>query len=222
VTTVMLVHGAFHGPWCFEEVIPGLEARGVRVVAPELALAGAAEDAADVRDLITGVDDDVLLLGHSYGGMVISRAAVGQDRVRHLVYLCALMTEGSEGLPVGVPTPAMGEAIKIDETGAWVDPAGAVDAFYADCSPATAAAAVARLRPMPASALAADSGTPAAWRTIPSTYVVCSLDHTIHPDDQRAMAQRATEMVEWDASHSPFYSQPDLVVALLSDLATRY
>ncbi|HMD46684.1 MAG TPA: alpha/beta hydrolase [Acidimicrobiales bacterium] len=222
MTTVMLVHGAFHGSWCFDEVAEALGARGVPVVAPELPLTSNAEDAAVVRRAIDEADDEIVLLGHSYGGAVISRAAVGAERVRHLVYLCALMVEGSDLPPDSVQTPAFAEAVRMGEEWTSVDPAGARAAFYADCPPAVAEASVARLRPMPTATLVSmDSGRPAAWRSIPSTYVVCTLDQTIHPQSQRAMAAQATESVEWEASHSPFLSRPDLVVDLLAALAAR-
>ncbi|HLN18498.1 MAG TPA: alpha/beta hydrolase [Acidimicrobiales bacterium] len=222
MTTVVLVHGAFHGPWCFEYVRRGLEERDVRVVAPELPLTGAGDDAAVVAEALERIDDDqIVLLGHSYGGAVISRAGGADPRVRHLVYLCAIMVSGDDAVPIGTdPDSAIVKALVTGDGVMSVNPEFAAAAFYGDCDPDMAQAAVAKLRPMVVGDTPdMSSGDPPAWRSVPSTYVVCIEDRTIAPDDQRAMAANATNVVEWPTSHSPFFSQPDLVVDLLVDLA---
>ena len=100
--TVVLVHGAWHGPWCFDKVVAGLEARGVPVVAverrrthePSGTLRGvtdSAQNEAIVRTALDEVDGPVILLGHSFGGVPITTAPLGNDNVKHLVYLTAIM-----------------------------------------------------------------------------------------------------------------------------------
>src|SRR2546425_12084802 len=90
MTTVVLVHGAFHDAWCWEPVRTALDERGVANQAPDLPLTGLDVDATTVAAVLDAVDGPVVLCGHSYGGMVISRAASGRDDVDRLVYLCAV------------------------------------------------------------------------------------------------------------------------------------
>lgn len=224
MTTVVLVHGAFHDAWCWGPVRTLLDDRGVPNQALDLPFTGLDGDAEAVAELLDAIDGLVVLCGHSYGGMVISRAASGRDDVSHLVYLCAVQVLDDAELAATMrPTLVMEHFLVDEEVGTTVDPAFAVECFYHDCSPDLAAGAAARLRPMrggvgPIDSEGAESVVP-AWKAIPSTYVVCTDDRTLHPDTQRAMARNATRTVEWDTSHSPMLSQPDLVADLLADLA---
>ncbi len=223
--TVVLVHGAFHGAWCWEPVRSTLDERGVANLAPDLPLSGLDVDAKTVRAVLDAVDGPVVLCGHSYGGMVISQAASGRDDVARLVYLCAVqVADDDEMATVMRPTPLMDHLQHDADGGMSVDPAFAAECFYHDCDPAVAAAAVAQLRPMvagvgPSSSPDAEVLAP-AWSDITSTYVVCTDDRTLHPDTQREMARHATDVVEWDTSHSPMLSRPALVADLLAGLAT--
>ena len=227
--TVVLVHGAWHGSWCWDDVVTGLRSRGTVAVAVDLpSRSGAgslAADAAFVRAVIQGIDGPVVLCGHSYGGGVITEAAAGLASVDHLVYLCALMLDAGESamqsVDVEVPPGStdLEQAIMVGDDGTIrVDPATAVSAFYADVTPALAAAATDHLTPQPAASLA-EGPSAVAWRDIPSTYVVCTDDRAIPVVVQRALAARATTTVEWPTSHSPFLSRPELVVDLLADLS---
>jgi pimeloyl-ACP methyl ester carboxylesterase len=226
MTTVVLVHGAFHGAWCWEPVRNALDARGIANLAPDLPLTGLDTDAATVAAVLDAVDGPVVLCGHSYGGMVISRAASGRDDVDRLVYLCAVQIADDDEMTTTMrPTLLMEHLVRGDGGAMSVDPEFAAECFYHDCAPAAAADAVARLRPMPVgigpSSAAEPEVVPPAWLTIPSTYVVCTDDRTLHPDAQRDMARHATDVVTWDTSHSPMLSQPDLVADLLAELASR-
>jgi pimeloyl-ACP methyl ester carboxylesterase len=238
-TSVVLVHGAWHGAWCFERVLPLLAAAGIPALAidlpghgddpgPLLDLHG---DAARVREVLDGLDGDCVLLGHSYGGAVITEAG-NHPAVRHLVYLCAFALDEGEtcveaataaaqatGFDFATHTgPNLAEAIVAGDDGnTTIAPDLASACLYNDCDPATAAQAVARLGPQPAVTLV-DVPTNQAWRERPSTYVVCTEDLAVPPDIQRVMAQRCTTTVEWPASHSPFLSMPERFVSLLSDL----
>jgi pimeloyl-ACP methyl ester carboxylesterase len=234
--TVVLVHGAWHGAWCWDAVVPLLDAAGVPSVAVDLPGHGASTepvgdlytDADHVRGVLGSIDGPIVLAGHSYGGAVISEAASGVSGVRSLVYLCAIVPDIGEtvtavpveGLPADEGSGGLGELIQVHEDGTTtIDDAAAAPFFYGDCAPATAADSLKRLSPQ-SSASFVQPLRHAAWREIPSTYVVCTGDQVIAVPFQRALASRAgSTVVEWPTSHSPFLSRPDLVAALLVQLA---
>jgi pimeloyl-ACP methyl ester carboxylesterase len=213
---VVLIHGAWHGPWCWDAVVRELDARGVESVAVELPLTGYANDVAAAHDAIVKAGADSVVCGHSYGGMVISQAAAGTTGVRRLVYLTAFQTEPGED-PITLmqedPSPLL-TAIQVDERGLTVDPTRLHEVFYHDSDPSIAATIAPKLRPMPVGDTWA-SAEP-AWKTVPSTYVVCSTDRAISPSVQRKMSKRATEVVEWPTDHSPFLTRPAAVADLLA------
>lgn len=218
--TVCLVHGAWHDAWCWRAVVERLEAIGVRVVAPDLPLRGLAGDVAAVEATLAGLDGEVVLVGHSYGGLVVSHAAAGSAGVAHLVYLAAFMLEPDEdpGALLAAHGGELGAALRVVDGDVTVDPERAAALFYGDSPPELAAAAVARLRPMAATAFVATPAEP-AWRTIPATYVVCSEDRALPVSLQQAFAARATTSLTWPTDHSPFLSRPAVVASLLADLA---
>ena len=238
MTTVVLVHGAWHGAWSFDRVVPLVREAGIDVVTVDLPGHGEDEgpftdlhgDADRVIRVLDAIDDDVVLLGHSYGGAVITDAGV-HPRVRHLVYLCAFpLAEGEtcqsaatdEAVAVNIAhdgRPNVAESIVFADDGtSTVTPAGVVACLYQDCDDETRAWAVAHVGPQPMAALG-QSPRAVAWRTTPSTYVVCTEDMMVHPELQHLLAARCTNWVDWPTSHSPFASRPDLVADLLVDLA---
>lgn len=183
--------------------------------------------AAFVREVLQKVDGPVVLMGHSYGGAVITEAAAGLDHVQHLVYLCALVPDIEETvgsvMPGEVPPEAgvsdLGPVLRYnDDATMTVDASASVPVFYADCTDDDVAFALARLCPQNAASFGQPL-TGAAWRDTPSTYVLCTSDRAINPAFQRAMSARTTTVVEWDTSHSPFFSRPDLVADLLISLS---
>ena len=222
---VVLVHGAFHDGWCWELVRSGLDERGVPNQALDLPFSGLEGDAEAVGKLLDAVDDPVVLCGHSYGGMVISRAASGRDDVAHLVYLCAVQVGEDADLATAMTTSdeLMSALVHADDGATSVDPAVGAAVFYHDCDDELTATAVSHLRGMPFGAVqeSDERPPPAAWKQIESTYVVCSDDRTIAPESQRNMATNADHVVEWDTSHSPMLSRPDLVADLLAELAAK-
>ena len=227
MTTMVLVHGAFHGAWCWEPVRVLLDEQGIPNLAPELPLTGLEADAGAVRALLDAVEGPVVLCGHSYGGMVISRAASGRDDVDRLVYLCAVqVADDAEMAAIMQPTPLMEHLVHGDDGSLAVDPEHAAADFYHDCAPDVADASVAKLRPMPngvdTDAMSGADVAPPAWTQMPSTYVVCTDDRAVHPDTQREMAKHADDRVVWDTSHSPMLSRPNLVADLLAALAAQY
>ena len=219
--TVVLVHGAWHGGWCWDKVVPLLTDAGVGSVAVELPFTDLAADVGATTAAIDAVDGPVVLVGHSYGGIVISEAG-NHPSVRHLVYVCAFAADAGRSAASAVDeqtTPTeLGKGFVIDDGLVTLDRAIARACFYGDCDPAEADAALDRLRPI-AFACFTDTVTTAAWRTKPSTYALCTEDRAVHPDLQRALAAGCTTVVEWPTSHSPFLSQPALVADLLVNVA---
>lgn len=235
--TVVLVHGAFHGAWCWDRVVPLLASRGVPAVAIDLPGHGADdappgdlyEHADALRALLEGLEGPVVVVGHSYGGAVISDGAAGVPQVAHLVYLAAIVADEGETLTtIDVGGPSLGVAADVSEVPAAmqadadgflvIDPALAISAFYADCAPEDVEDALARLSPQNP----ATFGQPvrrAAWRAVPSTYVVCTEDRAVSVPFQRALATRTTNRVEMPTSHSPFFSAPEVLADLLAMIA---
>jgi pimeloyl-ACP methyl ester carboxylesterase len=220
--TIVLVHGAWHGSWCWQRVIPSLEKRGVPTLAVDLPSVGAAPgagtdlsaDAARVESVLQGVSGPVVLCGHSYGGMVISRVAA--QNVARLVYLCAFMPlEGQSLVAAGGGKQA--PWIQMLEGGLMLpDPSRTGELFYGDCAADVQEWARSRIRPQ-ASATTLEPVAHPSWRNIPSTYVVCTQDRAMPVEAQRnGFAPRATEVVELESSHSPFLSQPQVVADLLA------
>ena len=234
--SVVLVHGAFHGGWCWTKVVDGLTAEGIEVVAVDLpghgvgdtrAIGGLHGDAYAVREVLHETPGPIVLVGHSYGGAVISEAADGRPDVVHLVYLAAVVPDKGEGIG-GASADVPPDDGEFTITGAFVptDDGTAVrvadelvrEIFYHDCTDADVAFAQERLSAQTTQSFA-DTLEGAAWRDIPSTYVLCSDDRTVPPPLQRANAARTGAVVELPTSHSPFFSQPRLVVDLLASIA---
>lgn len=222
MTAFLLVHGAWHGPWCWEKVAGPLRAAGHEVVATELHRGDLAADTAAVQrdvDALAGRGDRLVVCAHSYGGAVATGLALPPEA--RLAYLAAYLLDEGEtvrGVAEQAPPVPLGRAMRIGDDGACtLDPELAPDALYGGCAPDDVAWALARLQPQ---ALACFVGSPGrtAWREAPATYVVCTQDRAVHPDSQRQMAARAARTVEWDAGHSPFLSTPDRVVELLTGL----
>jgi pimeloyl-ACP methyl ester carboxylesterase len=230
--TAVLVHGAWHDARCFDLVVAELERRGVRAIALDRPGHGAsteplgdlAGDAASVRAAVGDIDGPVVLVGHSYGGAVITEAGAAPN-VAHLIYLTAFVLDVGESVmhQEGVGDHAateLGGAIAFHDDGtATIDTAQAVGIFYGDCDAATAQAATAQLQPQSVATFAG-TVTHAPWKDKPSTYVVCTDDHAIAPSMQRWLAQRCGTVIEIDASHSPFLSMPGRIADIIATAAT--
>jgi pimeloyl-ACP methyl ester carboxylesterase len=225
--TVVLVHGAWHGPWCWAQVLAGLDELGVASLAVDCGGPTLAADAESVRAALDdlGAGTGVVLAGHSYGGAVITAAGTHRS-VERLVYLCAFAPDADETV-VGVARDHadpgdLGPAVEFGDDGtSTLDPKLVPDLLYGDCSAVDVARAIALLRPQHGATLTTPPRV-AAWRTTPTTYVVCGADRAVPPSLQRRMAERIPDvaLVEWpDASHSPFLSRPGDVTALLAGLA---
>ncbi len=230
--TMVLVHGAWHGAWCWGKVLDGLARRQVPAVAVDLPGHGDSPeplgdlygDAAHLVSVLDGIPGAKVLCGHSYGGAVITQAAVGRTDISRLVYLAAFCPDTGEtvlGLAQSTEDRGrLGEAMRPGaQAGTFeLDPDAAVAALYADCDPPDVAWAVERLCPQPVATFT-QAVTGAPWRSIPSTFVVCTRDEAIAPSLQRRMAERCTTTVELASAHSPFLSVPDAVVDVLAGVA---
>lgn len=231
--TVVLVHGSWHGAWCWTPVVERLARLDVPVVAIDLP--GHGDDRGPLTDLhghgdrvraeLDAIDGPVVLVGHSYGGAAATDAGT-HDAVRHLVYISAFCLDANESV-IGNDVPGghgleLEGAIRLGTDGTMtIDPEVAAAVFYADCDDATTAAAIARLGPERADGFAQQPRS-VGWRSRPSTYAVCTQDRALTPELQRHLAQRCGASVEWPTSHSPFLSRPDLVTDLLVDLAEAH
>ena len=220
--TAVFVHGGWHDGWSWHLVRELLDTRGVPSVALDLPMTTLDRDAAVLSAALAGIEGDAIVISHSWGGSVATLGATGAPNVRHLIYIAAVLTEA--GHPTLSPVPAKGRetlrpkvVIETDTT-TVIDREVSLAAFYHDVEPSLARQAASRLRPFQKTGYAiVETDAVAAWRTIPTTYVVCAEDRMIHPDTQREMAAAAgAEVLEWPSSHSPFLSHPDLVADLVA------
>ena len=231
--TVVLVHGAWHGPWCFQHVVDGLHARGVPVVnvdrrrptGPDGELRGvtnSARNEAIVREALDDIQGPVVLLGHSFGGVPITTAPLGNDNVKHLVYLTAIMPSPDEPMPADLANPALADAIVAADDGSTTVAHQFIrTAFYHMCSDEDYNHALTQLVRDDA-AIPFDAPRDTAWNKITTTYVVCTEDQALLANGQRTLARRADRIVEWQTDHSPFFSNPTLMINLLDNLAREY
>ncbi|KDN82425.1 alpha/beta fold hydrolase [Kitasatospora cheerisanensis] len=229
--TVVLEHGAFADASSWNGVVARLRHDGYPVVAAADPLRGPAADAAALRSVIDHVQGPVVLVGHSYGGSVISAAAVGEPRVRALVYVAAFLPapgESALGLTEQFPGSTLPDALDpVPFTNA--DGSTGTDLyirqdrfraqFAADVPAEQAALAAAAQRPIAQAALT-EPATAAAWQTVPSWDIVTTRDLNIPAEAQRFMARRAhARTTEVAASHSVAVSHPGLVADVVEQAA---
>jgi pimeloyl-ACP methyl ester carboxylesterase len=224
MTTAVLVHGGWHSASCWDLVRAEFTADGIRSVAPQLPMTSTLDvDAAVVRETLDSLDDDAVVVAHSWGGSPVTLGASGAPNVRHLIYLAAFMIEAGRPAPVDMRELPPMDSVQIGPEVAVVNPEFAFNAFYHDCDPQVAAECTAQLRPFACVGwdLVETSAAP-AWSLYPTTYVVCAQDRGINPDDQRAMAAKAGDVVELDTSHSPFLSRPRQVADVIAERVRLY
>ncbi|WP_326783092.1 alpha/beta fold hydrolase [Streptomyces sp. NBC_00151] len=229
--TVVLVHGAFADSSGWSGVVARLRHDGYPVIAAANPLRGLDSDAAYVSSLLDSVPGPVVLVGHSYGGEVITNAAVGHANVKALVYIAAFAPDqGESGLAlVGLnPGSQLGEALVVRPyavaggggADGYVDPAKFRTVMAADLRGSDAELLAAQQRPVDLAALQAPSGVP-AWKTIPSWYLVAGADRAIPAATEKFMARRAgahTVVVD-GASHLVMLSHPGRVENLIVQAA---
>jgi pimeloyl-ACP methyl ester carboxylesterase len=222
MSVFVFVHGAGHGAWCWDRTERDLATHGYSSVSMDLPLTGLDEDAAAVRECLNGLDEPAILVGHSYGGLVISKAAGGRRDVEQLVYVAAVLVGATEDVlsltGAYAPTPLMGQLDYTPDGAMVLTPTATVECLYNETPTAEAKAASQRMRPTAASGLVSSPGAD-PWQTIPTTYIVCERDRALSPEMQRSMATRAGRVESIDTDHSPFASRPEEFCALLVSLA---
>jgi pimeloyl-ACP methyl ester carboxylesterase len=219
MTAVVLVHGANHGPWCWTKVEAALRERGVRVETPDLYSKPDAAGPEAVQEAVDAcaADRPVIVVGPSFGGYAITQ--LDPSTIDHLVYLAAIFPTDADTEPLGNPIVAdFWEKMDITDGVMTARRERLRDVWYGDCTDADVEFCASNLRPHPMRS-APNVVQRAAWREVPTTYVLCEHDGSITLDYMKAAAALVDNRVSWPTSHSPFLSQPDLVVNLLCDIA---
>ncbi|MFG2638944.1 alpha/beta fold hydrolase [Streptomyces sp. NPDC048362] len=229
--TVVLVHGAFADSSSWNNVIKILQQRGYPVVAPANPLRGLPGDSAYLTSVLRSIHGPIVLVGHSYGGEVITNAAESDPDVKALVYAAAIAPakgESANDILGAYPGSKLPDALnpvpypKPDGTTAtdlYIKPDKFREAFAGDVPASTAAVMAATQRPVDAASLA-DKSEAEAWKTIPSWYLVTAHDEAIPPAAQRFMAKRAgAHTAEVNSAHDVAVSHPADVAHLIIDAA---
>lgn len=220
---IVLVHGAFANASGWGPIISILEKDGYTVTAVENPLASLEGDVATTKRVIDAQKGPTVVVGHSYGGSVITGAAVGEPNVKALVYVAAYMPDAGEtlaGLSEKFPAPPLLGALVPDSAGfLYVDRAKVHDVFCADLPEAEARIMAATQKPLHQSTFTATLPA-AAWKTIPSWFVLPTEDRSINPDLHRFDAKRAgSKVTEIKASHCVFISHAKEVAKIIEEAA---
>jgi pimeloyl-ACP methyl ester carboxylesterase len=229
--TIVLVHGAWADASGFAQEIRALQERGFRAIGFANPLRGLAEDATYLATFLRSLAGPIVLVGHSYGGAVISAAATGNEQVKALVFFDGWMpdegesitqvfetSEGSLVEPAIRPVPFTRPDGSEDQD-LYLDVESFQAAFAADVDRGTAEIMAATQRPWSAAAFGEPSGPP-AWKTLPCWYLLGTEDKAIPPATQRFMAERAKARIqEVPASHASMVSQPDAATQLILQAA---
>ncbi len=235
MSTYVLVHGAWHGGWCWDKIVPLLEKRGHKAVAPDLP--GHGNNKSPISEVslqayterlikvLEAQPETVVLVGHSMGGIVISQAAECRpERVKTLVYLCAFLLRDGESLlqiaqgdteALVLPNLVMTD----DQSSGTVRDEAIKEAFYGDCSDEDVARAKSLLVPQAAAPFATPVHTTAEnFGRVPRIYIECLRDRAISPSVQKQMytAQPCQGVISMDTGHSSFFSAPEELAAHLA------
>jgi pimeloyl-ACP methyl ester carboxylesterase len=211
---LVLVHGAWHGAWAWDQLLPVLAERGWTASAVDLPSAGSKEgvlaDGEVLRERLDATDAPKVVVGHSYGGTVITQAGA-HDTVVGLAYICAARPDVGDVVWKDPHSP--------DEVPYWIRVDDEVEACFAedsqkilfnDCSPEITAAAQARLVGQSLTSFL-EPVTAAAWRERPYAYLICEQDNCVPAEAQEGLAEGAVHIERVEASHSPFMSRPQAV-----------
>jgi pimeloyl-ACP methyl ester carboxylesterase len=227
---VVLVHGAFADASSWNPVVEQLQAKGIEVAAPPNPLRGISHDSAYIASFLKQIPGPVLVVGHSYGGAVISNAATDADNVVGLVYVAAFAPDEGETLgdvEAGSKDSVLNSALvplQYPENGGTatefaIDPAKFHDAFASDLPTEQTAVMAATQRPAAEAGFSEQSGPP-AWKSKPSWAVVATGDTAAGADVTRSMAERAgATITEIEGSHVIMISQPEAVTDVIMTAA---
>jgi len=235
MATIVLVHGAWHGAWCWYKLIPELESAGQKVVAFDLP--GHGEDntprgsvtldsyATRIVGILDSIDEKVVLVGHSMGGMAITAAAEQRpEKLTTLVYLAAFLPRNGESLfslEERNPRPSVPTNLVPSKNGktATLNPESISGLFYHDCSSEDIAYATERLSPQPLGLLSTPVNiSENNFGTVPRVYIECTDDRAISIELQKDMikATPCSRVITMHTSHSPFFSAPEELAGILS------
>jgi pimeloyl-ACP methyl ester carboxylesterase len=230
--TIVLVHGAWADASSWDKVIGQLQENGFTAYAPPNPLRGVSYDSAYLKDFLSTIPGPIVLVGHSYGGFVITNAATGNPNVKALLYVDAFIPaqgETVQGLTNAQPGSCISEnalnfvpypdpAVKGDMD-VYLKPSLVPSCFANGLPPSEAAVIAATERPLAASALQEPSGPP-AWKTIPSWDVIGTADHALPPAEQLFMAKRAgAHITEVNAGHLSMIADPQTVAQVIEQAA---
>jgi pimeloyl-ACP methyl ester carboxylesterase len=217
-TAVVLIHGAWADGSSWSAVIEQLQAEGHKVTAPQFPLTSLTDDVARLRQVLALQDGPTVLVGHSYGGQIMTALGADAPNVAGLVYIAAFGLDEGESLGAllaqGPPTPALAHQF-VDERGfVWLSEDDFVNHFAADVDSEKARVLYAVQQPLAAAAFDEVMGVP-AWKSLPSWYLVASDDEALPPDAERLFAKRmGATVVEVPSSHLAMVSHPKDVVQL--------
>jgi pimeloyl-ACP methyl ester carboxylesterase len=221
---IVLVHGAWADGSSWISVVERLQADGYHVTAPQFPLTSLADDVARLRHVLTLQDGPTVIVGHSYGGQVMTALGADALDVVGLVYIAAFAIDEGESLggllAQGPPTPALAHQVVDDKGLVWLSEDDYVNHFAADVDPVRAKALYAAQQPLPVSAFSEVMTAP-AWKSLPSWYLVAQGDQALPPDAQRMFASRmGATIAEVPSGHLAMVSHP-AEVAKLTETATN-
>src|SRR5262245_2457727 len=219
--SIVFCHGIWADGSCFNKLIPTLHAEGFEVVSAQYGLDNNVADVAMVKGTLGRVSSPAILVGHSYGGSVITAAGV-DDRVAGLVYIAALAPdegETSQSQQDQIPPSDVFSHVEVADGRAWMRPSG-VACFAGDLSEEEQRLALAT-HFAPAADIFQKNASGVAWRSKPSHYIVATNDRTVQPALQRFVAKRMGAKVhEVASSHVPMLSQPKFVIDVIRAAAS--
>jgi pimeloyl-ACP methyl ester carboxylesterase len=220
---IVLVHGAWADGSCWSGVIERLQADGYRVTAPQFPESTLAADVARLRQVLHRQDGPTIVVGHSYGGQIMTALGADAPNAAGLVYIAAFGLDEGESIGAlaaqGPPTPALAH-LDIDAAGfAWLPEEDFVKHFAADVDPVKARVMYAVQQPVAASAFQDVMGMP-AWKSLPTWFMVATADEAIPPAAERQFAARmGATTIEVASSHVAMVSHPDEVAELIETAA---
>jgi pimeloyl-ACP methyl ester carboxylesterase len=219
--SIVFCHGIWADGSCFSKLIPSLRADGYETISAQYNLDTAQSDIDSVKRTLSRVSSPSVLVGHSYGGAVITGAGI-DDRVAGLVYISAVAPDEDETAAAQqgkYPQTDVFKQIEVADGRIWMKPAG-IGYFAGDLSEEEQEVVWATATP-PAAALFDEKPAGTAWRTKPSAFVVATEDHAVHPELERDSAKRmGATTYEAKSSHVPMLSQPEIVLEAIRNLAT--
>jgi pimeloyl-ACP methyl ester carboxylesterase len=220
--SIVFCHGLWADGSCFSKLIGPLQAEGYEVITAQYALDSTADDVAMVTRTLGRVGSPAILVGHSYGGSVITAAGI-DDRVAGLVYIAALAPdadETSQSIQEKFPTTDVFSQIEVADGRIWLKEPGLE--FFCGDLPEAERKLVWATQCVPQADVFDKAVEGTAWRTKPTAYVVARNDRTVHPDLQRFAAERMdAEVTELESSHVPMLSHPDAVLTAIRAAATK-